>query len=138
MDPSIQAIVKKVEKIGGELVWVRGVAIGMFAMLGLIVTQLFIMQNSISSIGTDLSIFKVDVHYKISAVEGRLTDLDSRLTDLDSRLTDLDSRLTDLDSRLTDIETDFSGFKDGQQKIVATLEKMGQRLEALEHQSRQR
>ena len=131
MDPSIQAIVKKVEKIGGELVWVRGVAIGMFAMLGLIVTQLFIMQNSISSIGTDLSIFKVDVHYKISAVEGRLTDLDSRLTDLDSRL-------TDLDSRLTDIETDFSGFKDGQQKIVATLEKMGQRLEALEHQSRQR
>ena len=131
MDPSIQAIVKKVEKIGGELVWVRGVVIGMFAMLGLIVTQLFIMQNSISSIGTDLSIFKVDVHYKFSAVEGRLTDLDSRLTDLDSRL-------TDLDSRLTDIETDFSGFKDGQQQIVATLEKMGQRLEALEHQSRQR
>ncbi len=124
MDSSIQATVKKVEKIGGELVWVRGVAIGMFAMLGLIVTQLFIMQNSISSIGTDLSIFKVDVHYKISAVEGRLTGLDSRLTDLDSRL--------------TDIETDFSGFKDGQQQIVATLEKMGQRLEALEHQSRQR
>ena len=117
MAPSIQATVKKVEKIGGELVWVRGVAIGMFAMLGLIVTQLFIMQNSISSIGTDLSIFKVDVHYKFSAVEGRLTDLDSRLTD---------------------IETDFLGFKDGQQQIVAMLEKMGQRLEALEHQSRQR
>ena len=124
MAPSIQATVSKVEKIGGELIWVRGVAIGMFAMLGLIVAQLFIMQSSISSIGTELSVFKVDVQYKFAAI--------------DSRLTDVDDRLTELDSRLTDMETEFSAFTEGQQQIAATLEKMGNRLESLEQQSRQR
>lgn len=117
LETSLQATVKKVEKIGGELVWVRGVAIGLFAMLGLIVTQLFIMQNSISTIGTELSVFKVDVQYKFTAI---------------------DNRLTGLDSRLTDLETEFSEFKEGQLQIAATLEKVEQRLEALEHQSRQR
>ena len=109
MDQSIQATIKKVEKIGGELVWVRVVAIGMFAMLGLIVTQLFIVQNSISTIGTELSEFRVDVLYKFAAI----------------------------DSRLTRIETKFSTIQDRQQQIAATLEKMVQRLEVLVQQSRQ-
>ena len=104
------------EKIGGELVWVRVVAIGMFAMLGLIVTQLFIVQNSISTIGTELSEFRVDVLYKFAAI---------------------DSRLTDVDGRLTRIETKFSTIQDRQQQIAATLEKMVQRLEVLVQQSRQ-
>ena len=112
MDQSIQATIKKVEKIGGELVWVRVVAIGMFAMLGLIVTQLFIMQNSTSTIGTELSEFRVDVLYKFAAIDSRLTDVNGRLTRIEGQLTRIEGQLTKIEGRLTRIETKFSTIQD--------------------------
>ncbi len=99
MDQSIQATIKKEEKIGDELVWVRVVAIGMFAMLGLIVTQLFIMQNSTSTIGTELSEFRVDVLYKFAAIDSRLTDVDGRLTRIEGRLTRIETKFSTIQDR---------------------------------------
>ena len=106
-------IAQTVAKHSGEFVWVRGVAIGMFAMMGLIVTQLFVINDNIAT------------------VENSLTNLDGRLTNVDGRLTNVEGRLTNVEGRLTELETDFSDLKAGQQQIVATLVQMGQQLDSL-------
>ena len=106
-------IVQTLAKHSGEFLWVRGVAIGMFATMGLIVTQLFFINDS------------------ISAVENRLTNVEARLTNVEGRLTNIEGRLTNIEGRLTELETNFSDLKAGQQQIVATLVQMGQQLDSL-------
>ena len=71
-------IVQTLAKHSSEFLWVRGVAIGMFATMGLIVTQLFFINDS------------------ISAVENRLTNVEGRLTDVEGRLTELETDFSDL------------------------------------------
>ena len=64
-------IVQTLAKHSGEFLWVRGVAIGLFATMGLIVTQLFVINDNIST-----------VENRLTNVEGRLTELETDFSDL--------------------------------------------------------
>ena len=71
-------IVQTLAKHSGEFLWVRGVAIGLFATMGLIVTQLFVINDNIST-----------VENRLTNVEGRLTNVEGRLTELETDFSDL-------------------------------------------------
>ena len=71
-------IVQTLAKHSGEFLWVRGVAIGLFATMGLIVTQLFFINDNIAT-----------VENRLTNVEGRLTNVEGRLTELETDFSDL-------------------------------------------------